>query len=50
MQWLSISQDILIKGNVNGYPKGIGLRTIFRNILWENDKAINFSDNFLYFP
>ena len=30
--------------------KGIGLGTIFRNILLENDKAINFFDNFLYFP
>ena len=30
--------------------KGIGLETIFKNILLENDKAIDFSDNFLYFP
>ena len=26
----------------NKCPKGIGLETIFRNILWENDKTINF--------
>ena len=27
---------------VNECPKGIGLKTIFRNILLENDKASNF--------
>ena len=32
----------IIKGNVSECLKGIGLETIFRNILWENDKAINF--------
>ena len=32
----------IIKGNVSECPKGIGLETIFRNILWENDKAISF--------
>ena len=30
--------------------KGIGVGTTFRNILWENDKTINFFDSFLYFP
>ena len=28
--------------NVNKWLKDIGLGTIFRNILWKNDKAINF--------
>ena len=28
--------------NVNEYPKGIDLEAIFRNILLENDKTINF--------
>ena len=28
----------------------IGLGTNFINILWENDKTINFVDSFLYFP
>ena len=32
------------------YPKCIGLWTIFRNILGENEKVINFINNFLYFP
>ena len=36
-------------GNINEYLKGIGLRSIFRNILQENDKVINFFDSFLYF-
>ena len=36
-------------GNINEYLKGIGLRAIFRNILQDNDKVINFFDNFLYF-
>ena len=35
-------------GNVNEYLKGIGLETILRNILWENDKVINFSDIYIY--
>ena len=30
-------------------PKDISLETIFRNILWENDKKKNFIDRFLYF-
>ena len=34
---------------VNGYSKSIGLGTTIRNILWKNDKAINFFDDFLYF-
>ena len=38
------------KGNVKERSKGIGLETIFRNILWENDKKIYFVDIFLYFP
>ena len=25
--------------NVNGYYKCIGLKTIFKNILWKNDKT-----------
>ena len=35
--------------NVNEYSKSIGLGTTFRNILWKNDKTINFFDDFLYF-
>ena len=35
--------------NVNEWPKSIGLWTIFKNILYENNKVINFIDNFLYF-
>ena len=35
--------------NVNECLKDIGLETIFRNILWENNKAINFIDSFIYF-
>ena len=37
---------VCFKGKVNGCHKGISLRTIFRNILWENDKAINSFDIF----
>ena len=33
----------------NALIKSIGLRTIFKNILWKNDKVINFVDSFLYF-
>ena len=29
--------------------KVIDLETIFRNILWKNNKSINFFNNFLYF-
>ena len=29
-------------GKVNGCPKGIGLGTIFRNILWEKKKVMTF--------
>ena len=29
-------------GNVNRCFKGIDLETIFRKILWKNDKAIHF--------
>ena len=36
--------------NVNKWLKDIGLGTIFRNILWENNKIINYVDIFLYFP
>ena len=36
--------------NVKESLKGIDLATIFRNILWKNDKVINFVDSFLYFP
>ena len=36
-------------GNDNKYFKDIGLGNILKNILWENDKIINFSNNFLYF-
>jgi len=35
--------------NVNECPKGIGLGTIFKNILWENDKTIDYVNSFLYF-
>ena len=35
--------------NVNEYLKGISLGNIFKNILCENDKMINYVDNFLYF-
>ena len=35
--------------NVNKCPTDISLRIIFKNILWKNDKTINFVDNFLYF-
>ena len=35
--------------NVNKSPVGIGLKNIFRNILWENNKIINFFDNFFIF-
>ena len=28
----------MTKGNINRFFKDIGLATIFRNILWENDK------------
>ena len=37
-------------GNINDYLKGIGLRAIFRNILQENDKVINFFLQFFIFP
>ena len=30
--------------------KGIGLRNVFRNFLWEKKKVTDFFDNFLYFP
>ena len=30
--------------------KGIGLRSVFRNFLWEKKKVTDFFDNFLYFP
>ena len=36
-------------GNVKECPNSIGLRIIFKNILWENDKAINFIDNFYFY-
>jgi len=39
-----------LKGNVNKFRKDIGLKIIFKNILLEIDKSINFSDNFLYLP
>ena len=32
--------------NVNECSKSIGLKTIFRNILWKNDKTINFLTTF----
>ena len=38
----------LLKENVNEYSKSIGLRNIFRNFLWENNKAINFLWQFFY--
>ena len=37
-------------GKINGIYKNIGLENIFKNILWGNDKTINFFDGFLYFP
>ena len=39
--------DETIKRNINGCPKSINGCP---NILLENDKEINFSDSFLYFP
>ena len=43
-------RDETIKRNINECPKSISLGTIFRNILLENDKEINFFDSFfLYF-
>ena len=36
-------------GNVKECSKGIGLEIIFRNILWKNDKTINFVDIFYIF-
>ena len=43
------SKVYLLKNkNVNCH-KSINLGTIFRNMLLEIDKAINFYDNFLYF-
>ena len=39
----------LMQGNINECPKDISLGITFRNILQENNKVINFSDNFLYF-
>ena len=35
--------------NVKECLKDISLETIFKNILWENDKKKNFIDSFLYF-
>ena len=40
----------LIIENVNECSEGIDMETIFGYILWENGKAINFVDRFLYFP
>ena len=37
------------KGNIDKHSKGVDLKIIFINNLWENNKVINFSDNFLYF-
>ena len=37
-------------GNVKECLKGISLRTIIKNILWKNDKTINYVDIFLYLP
>ena len=50
-RFLDIYIDVkhIIMENVNECPKGISLGTIFKNILWENDKTINLFDNFLYF-
>ena len=45
------SDQQLLVGKVDGYPKGISLGTIFGNFLWEKKKVINFFDDFLYlFP
>ena len=37
------------KKNVNECHKGIGLETIFKNILSKDDKTINFSNSFFIF-
>lgn len=37
-------------GKVNGCPKSIDLGSIFRNILWEKKKVIDYFKSFLYFP
>ena len=37
------------QGNVNECLKDISLGNIFKNILWKNDKIINYVDIFLYF-
>ena len=42
---LSLSLSLLC-GKVNEFLKGIGLETILKNILWENNKVINFSNSF----
>ena len=34
-----------LMGNVNGCYKCIGLKTIFKNILWKNDKNYSFRPN-----
>ena len=47
--YIYIDVKYIIMENVNECSKGIGLGTIFKNILHENDKTINFVDNFLYF-
>ena len=44
-----LEQPYKFKRNVNEYSKNIDLKIIFRNILWKNDKVINFSYSFLYF-
>ena len=39
----------IINENVNKSSQGIDIGIIFRKISLENNKIINFSDNFLYF-
>ena len=48
--YLKIFYFIFNNENINEYSKNIDLKTIFKNILWEIDKIINFINNFLYFP
>ena len=36
-------------GKVKECNKGIGLKNIFRNLLWKNKKVTDFFNKFLYF-
>ena len=49
--WSQVGYKLVVwlirMGNVN---RCHSLGTFFINILWQNDKEINFFDGFLYFP